>query len=221
MLKIDEINKASHIVIVLEDNASVDHLASANALYTYLLQLHKKVSLYCAEFDYGLNIKFLPWSEKLNSSYPSSADYVIHIKSSRVLLDYFMGNEIKLNTKMATSLYAGLLDSTKGFVTGVDGMVFAMLELLVRSGADIKSCNENLINYHSLAGLRLKTILLSKMRLTKDAQLAVFDLEDEDLSKSGAKLKEAASVLKDALGLPSVNAAVIMYKNEEIMREEV
>lgn len=221
MLKIDEINRANHIVLVLEDNASIDYLASANALYTYLLQLHKKVSLYCAEFDYGLKVDFLPWSDKLKSSYPSSADYEINIKSSRVLLDYFISNKIKLNTKMSTSLYAGLLDSTKGFVVGVDGMIFAMLEVLVKSGADIKSCNENLINYHSLASLRLKTILLSKMRIIKDGQLAVFDLEEEDLNKSGAKLNDAASVFKDALGLPTVKTAIIMYKNEEIIREEV
>lgn len=72
MLKIDEINDAKHIVIVLEDNASVDYLASSNALYTYLLQLHKKVSLFCSKHDYGLNLDFLPWRDKLKNSYPSS-----------------------------------------------------------------------------------------------------------------------------------------------------
>lgn len=86
----DKINKANHIVLILKDNASIDDLASANALYTYLLQLHKKVSLYCAKFDYGLNVDFLPWSDKLKSSYPSSADYEINIMSSRILLDYFI-----------------------------------------------------------------------------------------------------------------------------------
>lgn len=219
MLKIDEINDAKHIVIVLQDYASVDSLASANALYTYLLQLHKKVSLYCEKFDYGLNLDFLPWMDKLKNSYPSSSDYEINSLKSKDLLEYFIANEIKLNIKMASSLYAGLLDVTKGFSRGIDGTIFAMAKLLVDSGADVKSCNENLINYQTYSSLRLKAILLSKMILRDDAKLAVFELEDEDLDKSGAKLQNAESVLFEALGLPTVKSAVVIYKNKEIMRQ--
>lgn len=221
MLEIDEINKAKHIVIVLQDNASVDYLASANALYTYLLQLHKKVSFYCDKFEYEINLNFLPWIDKLKSSYPSSSDYEINSISSTELLSYFMNNDIKLNSKMATSLYSGLLDVTKGFSKAVDGTIFAMAKLLVESGADVEMCSKNILNYNNYSTLRLKTILLAKISLQKDAQVAVFNLTDEDLLESGAKLKDAKAVLADALGLPTVKSAVVIYKNEEIMKEEV
>lgn len=219
MLKIDEINDAKHIVIVLEDDASVDYLASANALYTYFLQLHKKVSLYCSKHNYDLNLDFLPWMDKLKSSYPSSSDYKVNSLTSVELFEYFNQNEIRLNVKMATSLYAGLLDATQGFCKGVDGTIFAMAKLLVESDADVKSCNEKLINYQTYATLRLKAILLSKMFLKDDAKVAVFELDDEDLDKSGAKLEDAKVVLAEALGLPTVYMAVVIYKNKEIMRQ--
>lgn len=221
MLKIDEINKAKHIVIVLQDNSSVDYLASANALYTYLLQLHKKVSFYCDKCEYGVNLNFLPWINKLKSSYPSSSDYKINSKSSIELLEYFIHNDIKLNSKMATSLYAGLLDVTKGFNQAVDGTIFAMAKLLVESEADVELCNRNILKYNTYATLRLKTILLSKIRLERNAEIAIFDLSDEDLLKSGATLKDSQAVLQDALGLPTVKSAVVIYKNKEIMKEEI
>ena len=220
MLKIDEINKAKHIVIVLQDKASVDYLASANALYTYLLQLHKKVSFYCADFDYALNLEFLPWMKQLKNSRPSSADYKIEAISSIELLNYFIDNDIKLNTKMSSSLYAGLVDVTQGFTKSLNGMIFAMLKLLVESGADVKSCTQNLINYQTYASIRLKAILLSKMQLVDNATKAVFELDEKDLEKSGAKAQDAKVVLRDALGLPTVNSAVVVYKNKEIMKEE-
>lgn len=219
MLNIKEINDAKHIVIVLPNNASVDYLASSNALYTYFLQLHKKVSFYCEEFEYDLNLNFLPWMDKLKSSYPSSSDYEIKAISSQELFHYFTVKQIKLNYKMSTSLYAGLLDFTKAFSKEIDGTIFAHFKVLVDNGADVKLCNNNLINYQTYASLRLKAILLTKMKLEDDAKKAIFELNEDDLKKSGANIKDAKSVLLEALALPTVNLAVVIYKNKEIMRQ--
>ena len=220
-MKITEIDKAKHIVIVLEDEASIDYLSSSNALYTYLLQQHKKVSLYCAKSNYGVNLSFLPWIDKLKSSYPSSSDYEIDAMSSLELYKYFIQNKISLNPKMSTSLYAGLLDATRGFSRGIDGTIFAMAEVLLEAKADFKVCNENLLKYQTLASLRLKAILLAKMQLKENAQKAIFELSDEDLKQSGASLLDSSNVLSDALGLPTVTSAVIRYKNKEIMKEDI
>jgi len=221
MLKDKEIQNAKHIVIVLEDLASIDYLCSANALYTYLLQKHKKVSLYCSKADYDVNLSFLPWLDKLKTSYPSSADYEIKAFSSIDIYKYFIENKIALNPKMATSLYAGLLDITKGFRRDVDGTIFAMAKVLLDNKADAQVCNKNLLNYQSLASLRLKSILLAKMNLEDNATKAIFYLDDEDLSKSGAKQKDSVSAVVDALGLPTVKSAVVIYKNKEIFKEEI
>lgn len=214
-------DSTKHIVIVLKDNPTVDALSCGNALYSYFLTLHKKVSFYCADFDFDLNLNFLPWVDKLKTSYPSSADYEIQVNSSIELFEYFKNENIKLNVKMSTSLYAGLLDVTKGFSKAVDGTTFAMAEVLVESGAEVKVCNENLLNYQSLATLRLKIILLSKMKLEKDAALAVFDLDDKDLNSSGAKIIDVNAVVYEALSLPTVKSVVVIYKNKEIIKEDI
>ncbi len=221
LLNQQEIDKAKHIVIVLPDNFSIDYLCSANALYTYLLQLHKKVSLYTSKVDFSSNLAFLPWVDKVKSIYPSSSDYEIHIFSSLKLFEYMQVNNIALNIKMATSLYAGLLDYSGGFSRGINGTIFAMAKVLIENKADVLSCNANLLYYQSLASLRLKSILLAKMQLQENATKAVFELEDEDLGKSGACIDDAKAVFADALGLPTVEIAVLRYKNEEIMKEAI
>lgn len=220
MLDKKKIQNAKHIVIVLQKNASVDYLCSATALYTYLLQLHKKVSLYSERQDYALNLNFLPWFDKLKSSYPSSSDYSIQACSSLALYEYFASNDIILNLKVSTSLYAGLLDVTQGFTKGLNGTIFAMAKVLIENKADVQTSTRNLLHYQSLASLRLKAILLTKMKLEDNATKAVFDLSDEDLQQSGAKKLDALLVLQDALGLPTVKVAVILYNNKEIMKEE-
>lgn len=208
-----------HIVIVLKNNPSIDSLACGNALYSYFLSLHKKVSFYCSKFDFDLNVNFLPWTKKLKMSYPSSADYIVKVGSSIELFKYFTSRNIKLNIKMSTSLYAGLIDVTNGFTKIVDGIVFAMAEVLVRNRADVNLCNENLLNYQSLAIFRLKTILLKKIEIIKGGTLAVFKLEDSDLDASGAKVRDANVVVKEALSLPTVKSVIVLYKNKEIIRK--
>ena len=215
---LQKIDNYKHIVIVLDENNSIGQLASANALYTYLLQLHKKVSLFSKYDKFGLNLEFLPWKSKLRTSFPSSADGQIDAISSIELFDYFIKNEIKLNVKMATSLYAGLLYETNGFQKiSLNHNIFLMAQKLLESGADIKLCTKNILNYQSLASLRLKAILLNKMLLKENATLAVFNLNDEDLKKSGANVEEADIVIEEALSLTTVKKIVIIYK-ENIIR---
>jgi len=214
-------DSTKHIVIILKNNPTIDALACGNALYSYFLSLHKKVSFYCKEFDFDLNLNFLPWVSKLKTSYPSSADYKVEVGNSIELFEYFKSKNIKLNVKMSTSLYAGLIDATNGFSKAIDGTTFAMAEVLVKSGAEINLCNENLLNYQSLAALRLKVILLNKIKLEKDATLAVFELDDDDLTSSGTKQIDARIVVDEALGLPTVKNVVVIYKNNVIIKEGI
>jgi len=212
-------NCTKHIVIILEVNPTVDALSCGSALYSYFLSLHKKVSFYCPEFDFDLNLNFIPWIDKLKTSYPSSADYAIRADSCIGLFKYFMSKNIKLNVKMATSLYAGLLDATNGFTKNLDGITFAMADLLVKNKAEVNLCNENLLNYQSLATLRLKIILLNKIKLVEEGSLALFELDDNDLISSGAKIMDSYSIVKEALGLPTVKSVIVLYKNKEIIKE--
>ncbi|MCW9025740.1 MAG: phosphoesterase [Thiovulaceae bacterium] len=219
MLNIDDINEAKHIVITLPSDTTHSVIASANALYSFILTLHKKVSLYSGATAFGSNLYFLPWMDKLKNSYPSSADLEIKVQTSDEISAFFKKNSIKLNSKMAISLYAALIAKTEGFLKDTDSTVFAEAKELLEAGADINSCNENILKYISLAALRLKSILLQKMVLKDEAKLALFNLDDEDLKSSGASIKDVNLVVKDALSLPSVKTVVVKYGNKEIVRE--
>ncbi len=217
-----KIEQSKHIVIILKDDASIDEMASSNALYTYILQLHKKVSLYSAKSDFSINLRFLPWMDKLKNSYPASADLEIKAMFSIDLFNYFQKLQIKLNTKMATSLYAGLLDYTNGFRINIEGMIFAVAQVLVQNGADVSICNTNILDYQTLSRIRLKSILLKKMILKNGGLLAEFDLNDEDLKKSGADKKDSLCVLEEALSLPTVKKVKILYKKKVLeQRSEI
>lgn len=219
MLNIDNINDAKHVVISLPKEATVSMIASANALYSYILTLHKKVSLYSEQTEFGKNLDFLPWMDKVKSSYPSSADLDIKLKQTDDVFAFFKKNEIKLNQKISTSLYASLVAKNDGFLKNIDGMVFAEAKELIEAGADVNLCNENILHYNSLACLRLKAVLLSKMLLVKQGEIAMFELTDNDLKSTGTKLEDATVVVKDALSLPTVKTVIVKYENKEILRE--
>ena len=219
MLNIDDINDAKHIVITLPSDATDSQVASANALYSFILTLHKKVSLYSTHVDFGKNLYFLPWMDKLKNSYPSSADLEIKVKKCEDIFVFFNKNNIKLNSKTATSLYAALISKTQGFLKDVDAGVFENAKKFLEAGAEVDSCNENILNHISLAALRLKATLFSKMLLIDEAKTALFNLDDEDLKSSGASIKDAKFILKDALSLPSVKTVIVKYENKEIIRE--
>ncbi|MEA1954922.1 MAG: phosphoesterase [Campylobacterota bacterium] len=210
------INYYNHIVITLSKDVSINHIASANALYTYLLQQHKKVSLYCENNNFNMNIYFLPWMDKLKISYPSSADLSVNTIDSTELFSIFKENNIKLNRKMATSLYAGLLNETNGFKRDVTSKVFIMAKELIDSGAEVQKCTKYVLNYHSLSTVRFKAILLNKMILKDNATVALFDIYDEDLSCSGAKIQDVSVVIDEALSLPSIEEVIIKYNGKII-----
>lgn len=219
MLNIEKINDAKHIAISLPKSADDAVIASANALYSYVLTLHKKVSFYSETIDVKKNLNFLPWMDKLKNSYPSSADLEIKLEKSEDIFSFFKSNKIKLNSKMATSLYASLITCSDGFSKDIDGIVFAWAKELVEAGADVKNCNKYILNYNSLASLRLKAILLKKMILINSAEVALIELDERDLKSSGAALEDSKVVVKDALSLPTVNRVIVKYKNKEIINE--
>jgi phosphoesterase RecJ-like protein len=219
LLNIEKVNDAKHIVISLPKNASDAVVASANALYSYILTLHKKVSFYSENVENKKNLNFLPWMDKLKNSYPSSADLEIKLENSKEVSSFFKSNKIRLNSKMATSLYASLIAYSEGFSKNIDGMTFAWAEELVEAGADVQSCNRYILNYNSLASLRLKAILLKKMILVDSAKTALIELEDQDLKSSGTTFEDSKIVVKDALSLPTVNRVIVKYKNKEIINQ--
>jgi len=252
---IERINQAKHIVVIAHLTPDADSLASASAVYTYLLTLHKKVSFFCASKSINPKLLFLPWSEKIRDSFPSSADLAISldcgtrsrlgvelkcdlinidhhasnykfgtfslidskcISTTQVLYNFFKFNKISINKKMATALYAGVLDDSNGFLSDeVDGTTFALVQELIAAGADFKLCNKYIMKYISLGAFRLKAIIHKNMCLLHNAKIAVFCVTQEDMKTSGAIGEDCESVLEESLYLKSVEVALLLRENPD------
>ena len=252
---IKRIDAAKHIVVIAHVNPDADSLGSASAMYTYLLTLHKKVSFFCASKNINPKLSFLPWSEKIRDSFPSSADLAISldcgsksrigielecdlinidhhdsnskfghynivdfncISTTEVLYDFFKVNNININKKMATALYEGLLDDSNYFLSDdIDGKTFAMSRELIECDADYKSCNKFIMKYQTLAGLRLKAIMLTNMKLLSDAKIALHLVSNEDMKKTGAIGEDCESALEESLFLPTVELAILIRENKD------
>jgi len=214
MTLLQDIQNSKHIVIKFDKK----YLASASALYTYILQLHKKVSLLCVE-EIDNRFSFIPWFKKIKTSGYSSADLQVELEITAIdLYKVFQENDIAINKKMATSLYAGLLIETDGFKNSrVNGMIFAVAKQLVDAKAEYKISTEFILKTKSLAYLRLKAIMLKSMLLQENATVVLMNISDDDLKSSGAKIDDAYEILEDGLSLPHVEE-VILKKNKEILK---
>ncbi|OIP54891.1 MAG: hypothetical protein AUK54_05250 [Helicobacteraceae bacterium CG2_30_36_10] len=138
------------------------------------------------------------------------------ISTSQVVYNLFNANKIKINKKMATSLYAGLLDDSDGFISDeVDGTTFALVKELIDSGADYKLCNKFIMKYTSLGAFRLKAIMHKNMILVHDAKIATFCVTNDDMKASGAAGEDCESVLEESLYLPSVEVALLLKQNAD------
>ncbi|WP_373036071.1 bifunctional oligoribonuclease/PAP phosphatase NrnA [Sulfurimonas sp.] len=210
---LDGIDNAKYVMIV----ADAKNLSCASALYTHLLRMHKKVSLVCESKNIDNKFSFLPWFEKIKSGRITSADFIIELNiSSLELYDLFNNSNIKINHKMATALYSGLLVETSGFLnSSVSGTIFAAAKELIECGADYKICTDFIMKRATLCALRLKAIMLEKMILQNSAKAAVFYICDDDLKRTGAILQECDEVLEEALMLPYVELSVLLNLDNE------
>ena len=239
------IDKAKHIVVVVPSKATAASIGSASAMQSYLLTLHKKVSFVCSDKSLNRKYLFIPWYDKSRSSFASSADLAISFNSStkeckdlgiecdvinidnhynrkeflsvtQTLFNYFIDNKININKKMATALYAGLLEETNGFLDDrVNGTIFAMAKQLVESGAETKVCSRFIMHYMTLGALRLKAMMQADMQLCLNAKLALFIVKDEDIISSGAESADAQSALDEVLCLPTVEIALLLRQESD------
>ena len=138
------------------------------------------------------------------------------ISTTEVLYNLFTKNEIQINKKMATALYAGLLEDSGGLLGDeVDGTTFALVGKLIEAGADYKTCNQFIMKYLTLGALRIKGFMQTNMQLFSEARVAVFCVSDDDMKKSGAIGEDCEYALEEALYLPTVEVALLLRQNSD------
>ncbi|HEX5623033.1 MAG TPA: DHH family phosphoesterase [Sulfuricurvum sp.] len=247
------IKQASHIVLVAHQNPDADSLGSACAFYSYVIRETKKVTLFCATELANKNLTFLPWMEKLTTTFPEDADLMISfdcgshtrlgipiriplinfdhhqsnelygvinvvdtnaMSTTEVVYDFFTANAIKINGKMATALYAGLLEDSKNFTHAMcNAKTFNLAAALIEKGADHVQCIQGLNGSRSLASLRLRGALLRQMQLVADGEVAYFQVTAAILEQSGASVNECKGLLEEAMTLSTVRAALMSIEH--------
>ncbi len=252
---LERIATSEHIVVISHINPDADSLGSASAMYTFLLQNHKKVSWFCSTKNINRKFLCIPWLEKIKDTFPKSADLAISldcadktrlgieiecdlinidhhatnslygdltlveveaISTTEVLYNFFKTNGFKVNKKMATALYAGLLDDSEAFLSPmVDGTTFAIVQELIEHGADFKLCNRSIVKNVSLAALRLKAIMFKNMSLECEARVALFCVSDEEMRVSGAMPEDCENALEESLNLGYVKVALLLRQNSD------
>jgi len=136
------------------------------------------------------------------------------ISTTQLLYRWFINQGIKINGKMASALYAGLLDDSKCFTDPrCNQEIFEMAHSLIGLGADHERVSESLFQSKSLASLRLKGVMLQQMRLISDGAIAIFTLNVFHLENSGASLDEAKDILEEAMALKRVETAVLIAEH--------
>jgi phosphoesterase RecJ-like protein len=139
------------------------------------------------------------------------------ISTTQVLYHLFRENKIVINKKMATALYAGLVENSNGFMnSNIDGTTFAFAHELISLGAEYKVCHEFIMNYQTLAGFRLKCVMQTNMELFQDGSVAIFCVRYEDMQKTGAVSEDCKYALEEALYLPTVRIALLLEEKEDL-----
>jgi phosphoesterase RecJ-like protein len=138
------------------------------------------------------------------------------ISTTQVLYDFFAAEGIRPNAKMATALYAGLLDDSHAFLSAkTDERAFATAQELVRLGAEIRTCAAELFERHTLAALRLKGMMLKELQLKCDGRVAVTLVSRGMMDATGARAVDCEAGLEESAGLPTVETALMLRENRD------
>ncbi len=133
------------------------------------------------------------------------------MSTAQVVYEWFIGQDIKINAKMANALYAGLVDDTKCFRDPKCTLkIFSMAHRLLELGANHEQCVNGLFNSKTLASLRLQAQMLKNMTLVLDGQLALFEVDQDLLASTGASLVDCKAVLDEAITLKIVSVVLLL-----------
>ncbi len=209
MVSLKAIEKSKNISI-LTDN---DSFGDASALYTYILRLHKKVSLVSSERALKMPLSCIPWYDKVKKNLSASSDLVIDLKKSDIsLYELFKENNVIINEKMATALYASYLQKPACYSEKKN--IHALSELLLLK-ANHEQCVLFLKKSLPLSLFRLKAILFARLLLVDNAKVAVVTLQEDDFKRTGAMMYDLELIMREILNINHVQTVLVVDEENE------
>jgi len=210
MISLEKIDKATSIVILTDD----DSFCNASALYTYILRLHKKVSLVSATDFINLTLSCVPWYEKVKKSASKSADLTINMQSHKEsIFKLFKQYNVQLNQKMATALYADYLQ--RFTYVDIDSLYYADMSVFIENGAQHIKCNHSILGSQSLSLIRLKSYMYRTLLLADNATVCILYLEKKELIMSGASFREVEIIMQEVLSIVNVKICILLDSDNE------
>lgn len=209
MVSLKAIEKSKNISI-LTDN---DSFGDASALYTYILRLHKKVSLVQSERALKMRLSCIPWFDKVKKNLSVSSDLIIDLRESKTpLYELFRENAVIINEKMATALYASYLQKPDCYSQKKN--ILALSELLLLK-ADHEKCVLFLQQSLPLSLFRLKAILFARVVLHDNAKVAIISVQEDDLKKTGATMYDLELIMREILNINHVQTVLVVDEENE------
>ena len=142
------------------------------------------------------------------------------ISSTRVVYEVLKKLDVKINAKIATALYAGLVEDSDMFRSPlVDGAVFAFAKELIECGAKHNDVVKYLQKYSTLSHLRLLSRMFEQMELLDGASLSVFIVTREDFEATKARVEDCEEALERALELPTVKTSLLIAEKKDGVRK--
>ncbi len=71
------IERAKYIAVVAHERPDADTLGSASAIYSFLLQLHKKIIFVCKTSEIDQRYSVIPWVKEIKHDIPSGIDLAV------------------------------------------------------------------------------------------------------------------------------------------------
>ncbi|MDH4945356.1 hypothetical protein [Sulfurimonas sp. C5] len=217
MVDLNQITQSKHIVLITDNET----FSLANVLYSYILTLHKKVSLISNE-NIAKKFAFLPWFDKVRSQVPGSSDLEIKVDLQTLkLFQEIQLSEVKINQKMATAFYSSFLIEDELHSILCNNEKLTVLGELILLGADVTECYKALRMSKSLALFRLKAVMFANFGLQDEATVAEVYVDDTSLKQSGASIEDAIVIAKELLEIAHVNKVVLVKQDENKILKEI
>ncbi len=123
--------------------------------------------------------------------------------------------KIKIDAKIATCIYTGIVEDTDFFVNkNTNKDVFEMSAKLIDYGLDINSVTNNLSQRESLAKTRLKAILINSIELKKSGKVGVGVITQKDLNSCGAMRSDCDTLINIIRSLAIVEIAILLVEEQ-------
>jgi phosphoesterase RecJ-like protein len=159
-----------------------------------------------------LNIDHHPIKElfgDINYVFPQAA------ATSEILYDLFKLWKIRLDRKMATLLFTGILTDTGGFKhSNTDLAVLKKAADLQKHGINIAKLTKSLFNTRSIASLKILGMVLSRIKINKKYRIIYSLITERDKKKYNVKDEDLEGISNFLNSSPEISASLLLYEKE-------